>query len=153
MKPKKIYTMKETLTFTIKGDVTIREIMGVISPVIKEVSIQSGSVPRRFQICSEPLPGPFLTWARDFFNEEAHLNALLDTHAVFNSYKDTLPSPWRDLVRLCNWKKWLEAFCQSAGWELNPPDVHPEKYKASRKEYRWRDDRGRDVYGIYIRAL
>ena len=153
MKTKKIHTMKEILTFTFMGDVTIRGIKGSIHSVCEAVSIQNFSGQRRFHICSEPLPGPFQTWARDFFNEESRLNTLLDTHAVFNSYKDTLPSPWRDLVKLRNWKKWLEAFCQSAGWELNPPDVHPDKYKASRKEYRWRDDRGRDVYGIYIRAL
>lgn len=153
MKTKKIHATIEKLVRTFNQDVTIREITGDIRPAIEEVSIQSGSVQRRFHICSGPLPGPFQAWARDFFNEESHLNTLLDIHAVFNSYKDTLPSPWRDLVRLCNWKKWLEAFCQSAGWELNPPDVHPDKYKASRKEYRWRDGRGRDVYGIYIRAL
>ena len=143
----------EKLTLTFKQDVTIREIKGPIHAICELVSIQSFSEQRRFQICSEPLPGPFQTWARDFFNEESHLNTLLDMQAVFNSYKETLPSPWRDLVKLRNWKKWLEAFCQSAGWELNPPDVHPDKYKASREMYSWLDDKGRDVYGIYIRAL
>lgn len=143
----------EKLTLTFKHDVTIREIKGPIHAICELVPIQSFSEQRRFHICSEPLPGPFQAWARDFFNEESHLNTLLDTHAVFNSYKDTLPSPWCDLVKLRNWKKLLEAFCQAAGWEFNPPDVHSDKYKASRKEYRWRDGRGRDVYGIYIRAL
>ena len=116
MKTKKIHTMKEILTFTFMGDVTIREIKGPIHSVCEPVSIQSGSVQRRFHICSEPLPGPFQTWARDFFNEESRLNTLLDTHAVFNSYKDTLPSPWCDLVKLRNWKSGLKPFAnQRAG--------------------------------------
>lgn len=107
----------------------------------------------RFQINNVPLPDAFMAWARDFFKDGANLNTLLDLYEAFNSYKDTLPSPWRDCVKLSSWKKLLKAFCQSTGWELNPPDIHPDKYKAFRQVYLWRDDKGRDVYGIYIRAL
>lgn len=143
----------ENLTITYEQDVSIHVIVKTFHPACKSVSMQSGSGQRRFHICSELPSGPFQAWARDFFNDKSHLNTLLDTHAVFNSYKDTLPSPWRDIVKFNTWKKLLKTFCQSAGLELNPPDIHPDKYKAFRREYLWRDDNGRDVYGIYIRAL
>lgn len=90
----------------------------------------------------------FLNWAEDWFTDE-RLNRLLETSAVFDEYRKTLPKVIAENMKPTSFKRRLKLFCQYKDWVFNPEALMTTASERERCDIR-RKVMGQDRYYFYI---